>query len=67
VIRMMKWRRVRQLGNLNCREPKEHPVLHGGWIEQDRQCTYNVHLRRVRVTVVELVKHWILHILSVCL
>jgi hypothetical protein len=67
VIRMMKWRRAREVGNLNCRDSKEHPVLHGGWMEQDSQCTYNVQLRWVSLTVVALEKQWILHILSVCL
>jgi len=52
VIRMIKSRTVRQVGNLNCRDSKEHPFLRGWWIEQDRQCTYKVQLRRVNVTVV---------------
>jgi len=34
VTGMMQSRRMRQAGNLNCRDPKEH----GGWIEQSRQC-----------------------------
>jgi hypothetical protein len=34
--------------------------------KQDRQCTYNVTLRRVRVTIV-VEKQEVLHILSVCL
>jgi len=34
---------------------------------QDRQCTYNVTLRRVRVTTVAVEKQQVLHILSVCL
>jgi hypothetical protein len=32
---------------------------------QDRQCTYTVTLRRVRVTTVAVEKHYVLHILSV--
>ena len=35
--------------------------------EQDRQCTYNVKLQRVRATIVAVGKQNILHILSVCL
>jgi len=33
--------------------------------KQDRHCTYNVTLRRSRVTIVAVEKQWILHILSV--
>jgi hypothetical protein len=33
---------------------------------QDRQCTYNVTLRRVRVTIVAVEKQCLLHILIVC-
>ena len=35
--------------------------------EQDRQCTYNVKLRCVRVTIVAVKKQRILDIISVCL
>ena len=35
--------------------------------EQDKQCTYNVTLRRVRATIVVVEKQWVLHILSVCI
>ena len=34
-------------------------------MQRDRQCTYNVTLRRVRATIVVVEKQWILHILSV--
>ena len=34
---------------------------------QDRQCTYNVTLRRFRATIVAVEKQYVLHILSVCL
>ena len=37
------------------------------YIEQDRQGTYNVVLRRVRVTIVVVGKQTLLHIMSVCL
>jgi len=33
---------------------------------QDRQCTYNVTLRRVRATIVTVEKQRVLHKLSVC-
>ena len=35
--------------------------------KQDRQCMYNVTLRRVRATVVAVEKQWVLHHLSVCI
>jgi len=35
-------------------------------MQQDKQCTYNVTLRRVRVTVVPMEKQSVLHILCVC-
>ena len=35
--------------------------------QQDKQCTYNVTLRRVRVTIAAVEKKQVLHILSVCL
>jgi hypothetical protein len=35
-------------------------------LQQDKQCTYNVTLRRVRVTIVAEEKQYVLHILSVC-
>ena len=35
--------------------------------EQDRQRTYNVQLRRVRVTFVAVEKQWVSHNLSVCI
>ena len=35
--------------------------------QQDRQCTYNVTIRRVRATIVAAEKQKVLHILSVCL
>jgi hypothetical protein len=35
--------------------------------EQGRQCTNNLILRRVRLTIVAVEKHYVLHILSVCL
>jgi hypothetical protein len=35
--------------------------------EQDRQCTYNVTLKRVRATIVAVEEQILLHILSVCL
>jgi hypothetical protein len=34
-------------------------------IKQHRRCTYNVTLRRVRVTTVDMEKHYVLHILSI--
>jgi hypothetical protein len=34
---------------------------------QDRQCTYNVTPRRVRVTIVIVEKQEVLHIVGVCL
>ena len=34
---------------------------------QDRQCTYNVTMRRVRATVVAVERQYVLLILSVCL
>jgi hypothetical protein len=34
--------------------------------EQDRQCTYNVTLRRVRETMVAMEKQYVLHVLCVC-
>jgi len=34
--------------------------------KQDRKCTYNVTLRRVRVTIVTVEKQEVLHIQSVC-
>jgi hypothetical protein len=34
-------------------------------MEQYRQCTYNLTLRRVRATIVAVEKQWVLHILSV--
>ena len=36
-------------------------------MQQDRQYSYNVALRRVLVTIVALEKHYAFHILSVCL
>ena len=42
-------------------------VFCGTMIEQDRQCTYNITLRHVCVTIVAVEKQYILHILSVCL
>jgi hypothetical protein len=39
-------------------------VLH---YEQDRQCTYNVTLRRVPAITVAVEKQWVLHKLSVCI
>jgi hypothetical protein len=36
-------------------------------IQQDRQCTYNVTMRRVRATIVAVEKQWVLHNLSVCI
>ena len=35
--------------------------------EQDRQCTYNVNVRRVPAAVVAVEKREVLHIVSVCL
>jgi hypothetical protein len=35
--------------------------------KQGGQCTYDVTLRRVRVTIVAVGKQYVLHILSVCL
>ena len=35
--------------------------------KQDRQYTYNVTLRRIRVTIVTAEKQYLLNILSVCL
>ena len=35
-------------------------------LQQDKQCTYNVTVRRVRVTIVAEEKQYLLHILSVC-
>ena len=35
--------------------------------KQDRQCTYNVTLRRVRASIVVVEKQWVLHNLSVCI
>jgi len=35
-------------------------------LQQDRQCTYNVTLRRVRTTIIAMEKQYVLHILSVC-
>jgi len=37
------------------------------WRRQDRQGTYNVTMRRVRATIVEVEKRKVLHILRVCL
>ena len=34
--------------------------------KQDRQCTYNVTVRRVCATIVAVEKQWVLHNLSVC-
>jgi len=34
--------------------------------KEDRQCTYNITLRRVRATNVAVEKQWVLHSLSVC-
>jgi hypothetical protein len=36
-------------------------------IQQDRQYTHNVTLRRVRATIVAMEKQYLLHVLSVCL
>jgi len=38
------------------------------WVHarKDRQCTYNVPLRRVRATIIEVEYQLVLHILSVC-
>jgi len=36
-------------------------------IKQERQCTYNVTLRRVRAAIVAMEKQLVLHNLSVCL
>ena len=36
-----------------------------GYLPQDRQCAYNVTLRRVRSTIVVVEKQWVLHNLSV--
>jgi hypothetical protein len=41
--------------------------LHIRKIKQDRQCTYNVTMGRVRVTTIAVQKQQVLHILSVCL
>jgi hypothetical protein len=35
-------------------------------MKQEKQCRYNVTLRRVRATIVAVVKQWVLHDLSVC-
>jgi len=35
--------------------------------KQDRQCTHNIILRRIRATIVAVEKQRVLHILSVCL
>jgi hypothetical protein len=35
-------------------------------IIQDKQCTYNVTLRRIRAATVVVEKQWVLHNLSVC-
>jgi len=34
--------------------------------EQERQCTYNVTMRRVRATIVAVERQLVLHIVSVC-
>ena len=36
-----------------------------GTIKEDMQCTCNVTPRRVRITTIAVVKHWVLHILSI--
>ena len=36
-------------------------------LQQDRQCTYNVTLRRFRATIVGVERKWVLHNLSVCI
>lgn len=36
-------------------------------VKQDRQCSYNVKLQRVYITVIAVEKLCVLHILSVCL
>jgi hypothetical protein len=41
--------------------------IHEAKYKQDRKCTYNVTLKRVRVTTVAVENKYILHILSVCL
>jgi hypothetical protein len=33
---------------------------------QDKQCTYNITLRRIRTTIIVVEKQWVLHNLSVC-
>ena len=38
-----------------------------GLEKRDRQCTYNVTLRLVHATIVEVEKQYVLHIVSVCL
>ena len=35
--------------------------------KKDRQCTYNVTLRRLRVTIVAVEKQYVFHMLIVCL
>jgi hypothetical protein len=40
--------------------------MHEISLKQHRQCTYNVTLRRVRVTIVAVEKQWVLHNLRVC-
>ena len=37
------------------------------YIQQGKQCTYDVALRRIRATIVVVDKQRIVHILSVCL
>jgi len=46
---------------------RSYLTLTEGNHEQDRQCTYNVTMRRVFVTIVAVEKQTLLHILSVCL
>jgi len=36
-------------------------------LRQDRQCTYNVTMKRVRTTIVAAEKQLVSHIMSVCL
>ena len=41
--------------------------VHRNYSEQDRKCTFNVTLRRVRATIVAVEKQSIIHNLSVCI
>ena len=65
--RATKFARTRLRAALVC------TCIEGGWIDltrtalQDRQCTHNVTLRRVRVASIAVERQQVLHILSVCL